>query len=144
MNQPIKVIARATDPETSREAADELERNQTKLQRSVAVAVRILEDHGPLSDFQIRDLWPGYWGEAFSYTLPCKARLWAWQGGLVSPAGHGKHRGRRVQLWQAGGDGSRPPTGPSRKELIAALREVATHGDLVAQSIAKTVLQGGA
>lgn len=101
----VKVRARRTDPETSHEAAAAFEANQTKAQRSVAVVVHIIRTRGPLTDFQIRDLWPAYWGAvAWSYTLPCKARHWARQQGLVKHQGHGRHQGRRVRLWAIGRD----------------------------------------
>lgn len=103
--EPIVVVARRTDPETSHEAAAAFEANQTKAQRSVAVLLEIVRNHGPLSDFQIRDLWAQYWGDAaWSYTLPCKARHWARQAGHVKHQGFGTHQGRKVRTWAAGRD----------------------------------------
>jgi hypothetical protein len=104
---PIEVHARKGDPETSHTAAAELAKDQTKLQRSVATVVAILQASEPvrLTDFQIRDKWAGWWHSAkFSDSLPCKARHWARQAGLVRHDGYGKHNGRKVRLWALGAD----------------------------------------
>lgn len=101
---PIEAHARKADPDTSHAAAAELRKDQSKLQRSVAVAVGILSAHGPLSDFQIRARWGTHWGGPFSDSLPCKARHWARQAGLVKHDGYGKHQGRKVRLWAVGRD----------------------------------------
>lgn len=101
----VTVRARTTDPETSHQAALNFEQNQTKAQRSVATVVKILQDHGALTDFQIRDLWGSYWPGTWSYTLPCKARHWAREAGLVRFTGQfGQHQGRKVRLWSSGRD----------------------------------------
>ena len=100
----ISVRARKSDPETSHEAADDFDSKQTKAQRSVATVVLILQQHGPLTDFQIRELWFRYWEGPFSYTLPCKARHWARQAGLVKHEGYGKHQKRNVRKWTLGAD----------------------------------------
>jgi len=99
----IAVIARTTDPETSHEAAAEFE--QSKAQRSIETVVCILEQHGPLTDFEIRDKWTAYWGsDKWSYTLPCKARHWARQAGLIKHDGFGIHQKRKVRRWNVGKD----------------------------------------
>lgn len=101
----VIVRARTSDPDTSHQAAFEFELNQTKAQRSVATVVAILKEHGKLSDFEIRALWENYWeSSAWSYTLPCKARHWARQAGLVKHAGYGEHEGRKVRTWEIGLD----------------------------------------
>lgn len=102
----IDVRARKKDPETSHLAAAELDADQPKLQRSVSTVVAILRANEPLrlSDFQIRERWGKWWGDKFSDSLPCKARHWARQAGLVRHDGHGKHQGRRVRLWALGRD----------------------------------------
>lgn len=101
----VVVRARATDPETSHEAAEEFERDQSRAQLSVAAVVLILKDHGPLTDFQIREAWPKVWGsKAWSYTLPCKARHWARLAGLVKHDGFGTHGKRKVRRWALGRD----------------------------------------
>ena len=101
----VIVRARRDDPETSHQAALDFEADQTKAQRSVAVVVEILKRHGSLTDFEIRDWWPEFWGsEKWSYTLPCKARHWARQAGLVSHDAFGIHRGRKVRTWKLGRD----------------------------------------
>jgi hypothetical protein len=101
----VAVIARSSDPETSHTAAAEFEANQTKAQKCVKIAVQILEEKGPLTDFEIRDVWTDYWGsDAWSFTLPCKARHWARQAGLVKHVGFGSHHGRKVRKWGTGCD----------------------------------------
>lgn len=100
----IQVHARKADPDTSHLAAAALASDQSKLQRSVAVAVGIIAEHGPLSDFEIRSRWPTHWPGPFSDSLPCKARHWARQAGLVKHEGYGKHQGRKVRLWAVGRD----------------------------------------
>lgn len=102
----VVVRARRTDPETSHEAAADFEQKQTKAQRSVTCVVRILQDHRrPMSDFEIRTVWPRFWGaDKWSYTLPCKARHWAREAGLVKHDGFGLHQGRRVRRWAIGKD----------------------------------------
>ena len=102
---PIIVKARATDPETSHAAAHEFSRNQKKIQRSIDTVVTILNLHGLLSDFGIREKWAEYWGPGkWSYTLPSKARHWARGKGLVKRDGHGIHLGRKVIMWSIGRD----------------------------------------
>lgn len=101
----IHVRARTTDPETSHQAALDFEGKQTKAQRSVSCVVLILKDHGPMSDFDLRNHWDAYWGpNRWSFTLPSKARHWARQQGLVKHTGFGEHQGRRVRLWGLGLD----------------------------------------
>jgi len=100
----IYVRARRSDPETSQQAAFEFEANQTKAHRSVKTVVRILESYGELTDFQIRDFWGEFYEGLWSFTLPCKARHWARQAGLVRHIGFGKHQGRRVRKWALGRD----------------------------------------
>ena len=101
----VVVRARRTDPETSHEAAVAFEANQTKAQKSVKTVVRILEDKGELTDFEIREVWSEYWGnDAWSFTLPCKARHWARQAGMVRHVGFGIHQGRKVRKWALGCD----------------------------------------
>ncbi len=104
--RPVRVIARSTDPETSHEAAAALEHCQTRLQRSVQTVVAILKSRGePMSDFEIGDCWPLWWGgDLFSESLPRKARHWARQAGLVRRAGYGEHQKRKVLLWDVGRD----------------------------------------
>jgi hypothetical protein len=99
----IDVVARTTDPDTSHEAAAQLELDQTRLARSVQTVVDILAG-APLHDFDIRALWPRYWSGPFSDSLPCKARHWAREQGLVRFAGYGAHHGRKVRLWARGRD----------------------------------------
>jgi hypothetical protein len=104
-DQKIVVIARTTDPETSKMAARAFEENQTKAQRSVATVVLVLKKYGRMTDFQIRDRWEEFWGpDKWSYTLPCKARHWARQAGKVKHAGFGEHQGRIVRTWEIGRD----------------------------------------
>lgn len=101
----ISVRARNTDPETSHQAALAFEDDQPKAQRSILCVVEILRSYGPLSDFEIRDVWSKYWGDRkWSFTLPSKARHWAREAGLVKHNGYGKHQGRRVRLWALGRD----------------------------------------
>lgn len=102
----IDVRARKTDPETSHQAALDFEQNQTKAARSVSTVVTILAYFGKeLTDFQIRELWTDFWGsEKWSYTLPCKARHWAREKGLVKHAGFSTHQGRKVRTWALGRD----------------------------------------
>ena len=100
----IHVNARSTDPDTSQEAAQEFEQDQTKAAKSVLSVVELLENEGPLTDFQIIAKWPGYWEGPFSYSLPPKARLWAREQGFVKKVGYGQHNGRRVIKWGIGVD----------------------------------------
>lgn len=94
----IEVRARTTDPDTSHEAAEALEEEQTKLQRSVRCVLKILELHGPLSDFQIAEVWPKFWGpKPWSESLPRKARLWC--GERVEAVGYTNHNNRRVKTY---------------------------------------------
>ena len=97
---PPVVIARRNDPDTSQEAAVALAAQQAKLQRSVQTVVAILKDHGELTDFRLSELWPGYWPEPFSESLPRKARHWAREANLVEHAGYGLHQNRRVRTWK--------------------------------------------
>lgn len=114
INQPdfdfdVVVRARKNDPETSHEAASNFEADQTKAQRSIRTVVEILKSHGELTDFEIRDAWSSFWGsEKWSFTLPCKARHWARQAGLVKHVGFGTHQGRRVRKWGLGNDLNEP------------------------------------
>ena len=101
-SQPVAIIARSADPETSREAAAAF--TQKAAQRSVQTVVNMLRVSSPLTDFQIRQLWPDFWEGPFSYTLPCKARHWARQAGLVRHEGFGSHNNRRVRTWALGAD----------------------------------------
>lgn len=96
----VTVRARKRDPETSREAAGALDQQQPKLQRSVAVAVQILKDHGPQDDFGLAEKWADYWPEPFSESLPRKARHWAKEAGKVKHDGYTEHHGRRVRRWR--------------------------------------------
>lgn len=100
----IIVVARRNDPETSHQAAFAFSKDQKKASRSVTTAVAILEAHGPLSDFQIRALWPNFWEGPFSDSLPCKARHWAREQGLVKHIGYADHHGRTVRTWGIGRD----------------------------------------
>lgn len=101
----VIVRARNTDPETSHAAAAEFDANQTKAQRCVKTVVRLLKAEGSLTDFEIRDKWSQYWGnDAWSFTLPCKARHWARQAGFVKHVGFGIHQGRTVRKWGIGRD----------------------------------------
>lgn len=101
----VVVRARSSDPETSHAAAAEFEGNQTKAQKCVKIAAQILQEKGHLTDFEIRDVWADYWGnDAWSFTLPCKARHWARQAGLVKHVGFGIHHGRKVRKWGIGCD----------------------------------------
>jgi hypothetical protein len=101
----ISVRARRSDPETSHQAALDFESNQPKAQMSVACVMLILKQYGkPMSDFQIREVWPKFWGKAYSYTLPSKARHWAREAGLVKHDGFGVHYGRQVRTWSIGRD----------------------------------------
>ena len=100
----IKVRARDTDPDTSHEAAAAFEGDQTKAAGSVQTVVRILANHGPLTDFEISEYWPMYWAAPFSYSLPSKARHWAREQGLVKRVGYGSHNKRKVILWGLGKD----------------------------------------
>ena len=104
IDQHVYVRARRTDPETSQQAALDFEANQSKAQRSVSTVVAILKVYGELTDFQLRDFWHKYWEGKWSFTLPCKARHWARQAGLVKHVGFGKHQGRRVRKWGLGRD----------------------------------------
>lgn len=94
---PVKVRARRTDPDTSREAAEALDAQKPKLQRSVETVIQILREHGPLDDFGIAEKWGAYWKAPFSESLPRKARLWA--GKRVKHDGYTEHHGRRVRRW---------------------------------------------
>ena len=100
----ISVRARKSDPETSRDAADDFDSKQEKAQRSVQAVVLVLRRYGPLTDFQIQDLWSRYWEGPFSNSLPRKARHWARQAALVKHEGYGKHQGRTVRKWALGAD----------------------------------------
>jgi hypothetical protein len=100
----MTVRARSTDPETSHQAAFAFESDQLKCAASVTCAVRILAQHGPLTDFQLAELWPQYWLGKFSPSLPNKARHWARQQGLVKHDGYGQHQGRDVRRYSVGRD----------------------------------------
>lgn len=101
----IHVRARSTDPDTSHEAAAQLNKEPSRLNKSVKTVVAILsESPFPLSDFQIRDSWDKHWIGSWSFTLPSKARHWAREEGLVKHDGYGRHNGRRVRLWAIGRD----------------------------------------
>lgn len=119
MSTLAQIQARTTDPETSHEAAALV--GQSQAQRSVRAVVKILTGSGPLSDFQIRALWPSYWDGRWSFTLPSKARHWARQRGLVKHAGYGIHEGRRVRLWAIGKEDGNAP----RSRLEMALERIA-------------------
>lgn len=99
-----RVVARTTDPETSHEAARAFDNELGKVSRSIRAAVQILTEHGELSDFDIRGLWPAYWDGPWSDSLPCKARHWARQAGLVRHVGFKKHNGRNVRTWALGSE----------------------------------------
>lgn len=119
MNTHIEVKARSTDPETSHQAAAQVDQSQA--QRSVQTVVLILTgSKEPLSDFQIRALWPAYWSGPWSFTLPSKARHWARQKRLVMHAGFGVHNGRRVRVWALGKDAPAP-----KSRLTMALDRIA-------------------
>lgn len=97
--------ARSSDPETSHQAAFQFTQEQTTAQRSVLTVVEILLKCGPKSDFELRELWPRYWGEdKWSFTLPSKARHWAREAGLVKHDGYTEHEGRKVRRWAIGRD----------------------------------------
>ena len=81
------VIARHSDPETCHDAAAMLNAKPERLTRSVTTVVELLQHYGKQTDFQIRERWAEFWEGPFSYTLPCKARLWACQAGLVRWSG---------------------------------------------------------
>jgi hypothetical protein len=104
--KPIKVIARTEDPDTSHEAANDLEKDQPKLQRSVTAIARLLASYGPMTDFAIASHWAEVWPEKYSESLPRKARHWAREAGLVCRDGYGSHNGRRVIMWGLGKDES--------------------------------------
>lgn len=118
----IPVLARVTDPDTSKEAASALEADQPRLARSIQTVVAILTVHNaPMSDFAIRAAWHLHWNGPFSFTLPSKARLWAMQAGKVRQAGYGQHNGRRVMLWELGT--STTPPKQTAKQRIAELED---------------------
>jgi hypothetical protein len=120
----VAVRARLSDPETSQSAAEDFDQNQTKAQKCVRIAVRILQDKGPLTDFQLRELWSEYYrNDAWSFTLPCKARHWARQAGLVKHVGFGIHQGRQVRKWGIGCD----------VEFLAAQKKCPTCGKICKQ-----------
>lgn len=96
--------ARATDPDTSHEAAQALRRDQLRLNKAVQTVVAIMTEQGPQTDFGLADWWDRYWGKPFSYSLPCKSRHWAREAGLVKKVGYGQHQKRRVLLWGLGRD----------------------------------------
>jgi hypothetical protein len=100
----VIVIARRNDPETSHEAAAALEANQEQAQRSVRTVLRILQEHGTMTDFQLADLWPQYWDGPYSPHLPRNARHWARRAGFVKHAGFGRHLNRRARTWTLGYD----------------------------------------
>lgn len=115
----IHVRARSTDPDTSHEAAAQLNKEPSRLNKSVKTVVAILsESPFPLSDFQIRDRWDKHWIGSWSFTLPSKARHWAREEGLVKHDGYGRHNGRRVRLWAFG-----------RDDAFLAAPDAAAHSD---------------
>jgi hypothetical protein len=126
----VRVVARRTDPETSHQAALQFGADQPRITASIATVVRLLEQHGPLTDFDIRARWSTIWEGPFSFTLPCKARHWARQAGLVKHAGYGTHEGRRVRTWEVGRDAEflTPRVDPSAariRQLEDELRNIA-------------------
>jgi hypothetical protein len=123
------VIARATDPDTSHAAAKEFNADKAKKSNSVKTVIAILAEHGTLTDFQIRALWPTYWGPHFSDSLPCKARHWARLAGEVRHVGYSTHQGRKVRTWEIGKEKDLPQTSKSGlkqriKELEIALEKI--------------------
>ena len=122
--EPVTVRARATDPDTSREAAAAFEADEAKGARSVRTVVEILRRTGPLSDFQIRAKWAAAWAGPFSDSLPCKARHWARQQGLVQLVGHGKHGRRKVQMWHLGADAKYLASQQRKAGHVATLRAI--------------------
>ena len=133
-----EIKARATDPETSREAAADF--GQNKAQRSVATVVAILRERGPLTDFEIREWWGAFWGSnEWSFTLPSKARHWARLAGLVKHDGFGVHEGRKVRRWAIGRDSlpsdtTGSPLARARERIVWLEQECARlHTELAAQ-----------
>lgn len=100
-SERVEVRARSEDPGTSHEAAAILTANQAKIGHSIAVVIQLLEKHGVMSDFDIRDFWSEACGEeASSEGLPRMARLWAQRKGLIEHAGFTKHENRRCRTWK--------------------------------------------
>ncbi len=107
--RPPRVIARTGDPETSQDAAEELNRDPDRLTRSIQTVVTLLGQYGPMTDFDIRAHWSEAWDGGFSFTLPCKARHWAREAGLVKWAGRNEPNptsGYAVRVWELGRDES--------------------------------------
>lgn len=100
----IEVSARRNDPDTSHAAAASMDTDRRRVTRSMNTVVRIMTDHGDMTDFTLIEHWRHYWNEGWSHSLPSKARHWARQAGLVKRVGYGKHQGRKVILWGLGKD----------------------------------------
>lgn len=133
------VVAHTDDPETSHAAAATLNEDPARLTRAIAAVVELLTAHGPLTDFDLREHWREAWDGGFSYTLPCKARVWAREAGQVRWSGHHAKNptsGYTVRVWELGRDDpylerARCPT-CGRPNLIRKLhRKGKSHDDVV-------------
>lgn len=102
--EPPVVVARSSDPETAQEANAATEAQGERNVKAIEAVEQLLETHGPMTDFEIRDRWKDVWEKGWSYTLPCKARQWAREAGRVKHDGFGEHEGRRVRRWSLGRD----------------------------------------
>lgn len=95
----ITCRARTEDPDTSHEAARILEGDQSRLKKSAAIVVSIIEKYGEQTDFQIREHWPEFFDGKWSEGLPRMARLWAQQAGKIKHQGFSTHNGRKCRTW---------------------------------------------
>lgn len=94
----VRAIARTSDPETSHDAADSLA--SEKISRCIRTAIEIFTKYDRLTDFELATVWPQFWNEPFSESLPRKARHWARQQGRIEHKGYKvRKNGRRVRAW---------------------------------------------
>ena len=85
----IIVRAKATDPQTSQDAAAALTENQADRQATIDLIVRIFAKHGPLADFEMAPLFLAERPESTAHH-PAVARDLARKEGLVRDTGRTK------------------------------------------------------
>jgi len=98
---PITLKARTGDPETSHEAMQLY--SEDRMQSAVDFAIAIHRDHGPLADFEYRELFEDRFTELHSRHLYQQARSSARDKGRIRPTSERRINpvsGRKQVVWE--------------------------------------------